>query len=360
MLRFCLGLLLLTLMSVRATAQIAPDPISDNAGARYVHWVRRIDPAVATRLKQIESSVPKFKSIKQGKDSVTNPAEIRASLQRSQTVIAALMEAGLLADCRFEFPANEAGKQSKLTTEITAQMVSAGHLLHADACRAWQDEDMEGCAGRMAALIGLSRHMMHGTSQDSLSVIQGAKLLEVALKSLDEFDTFGAPLKGELRKGIEEALSRFPEEDPFGIRSAWRSAWRASSERLRAQLDADEISRDFIRAAWDVRARSIKLELSTNLQRTKGTIASDPPEFEVALYMKGYRIGVEAAQRIETVWVTDQPLIEMEEILSRVNEEPTGFAVAVVGLYFDGYQKNLKLAKQMRKYLGDTRSAAAK
>ena len=41
-------------------------------------------------------------------------------------------------------------------------------------------------------------------------------------------------------------------------------------------------------------------------------------------------------------------IVQLENLLIRVNEEPTGMAVGVVGLFYDAYDRNLKLSKRLR------------
>ncbi len=346
--RIVLGAVLVLAVAAAAPAQIAPDPTSDNAAARYVHWGRRIPADVVARLNQIDVAVPKFRAVKVGNKPVATPAEIRAALEKSQTLVAAFVEAGALKRCSFDFKSNTIGPESKPAVEIGNQLAAAGKLLYADACRAWQDDDMQGAADRVAALIGMSRHMMHGTANDSVSVVHGAAMLELALRAVEEFEKSGKPFEGPTRAQIVHMLSLFPAEDAFGYRAAWRAAWRESAARLKRQIDADEIDKAVVAAVWDVRARSIKTEQRLGLQRTKSRVAMNPPEFEADFYMRGYRLGVDTAFDIEAMWSDDGLHLELENLLIRVNEEPTGMAVGVVGLFYDAYDRNLKLSKRLR------------
>lgn len=353
--RILLGLVLVTAVATAAPAQIAPDPVSDNAAARYIYWGRKIPAEVVARLNQIEATVPKFRAVKQGNKPACTPTQIREALEKSQSVVGELIAAGALERCSFDFKPNTIGPEAKPATEIGRQMLAAGKLLHADACRAWQDGDMQGAADRVSALIGMARHMMHGTAHDSLSVMQGAATLELALKAVEEFDKAGQPFEGPLRAQVLQALKLFPAEDSFGLRAAWHSAWRESAARLKKQLAADEIDRAVIAAVWDVRARSIRTETKLGLPRTRGKVAPTPPEFDVEFYLKGHRLGEQAADEIERVWSDDAPHPDLENLLTRVNEEPTGFAVGVVGLFYDAYERNMKLARRVREFVAPGR-----
>ncbi|MFZ4575781.1 MAG: hypothetical protein ACOYN0_15405 [Phycisphaerales bacterium] len=349
--RWILSAVVVWVAATAAPAQIAPDPTSDNAAARYVHWGKRIPPDVVNRLNQIDLAVPKFRAIKSGNSYAATPTQIRDALDRAKGVVTALVDAGGLQRCSFDFKPNSVGAESRPAAELGQQMLVAGKLLYADACRAWQDGDMQAAADRVAALIGMSRHMMHGTGGDSVSVMHGAMLLELALKASEEFEKAGRGFEGPMRAQVVHVLSLFPAEDSFGFRAAWRLAWRESSARLKRQVDAAELDKDVVKGVWEVRARSIKTELRLSLQRTQSKTSLTPPEFDPEFYLRGYRLGVETAMEIEQLWSDDARHLELENLLVRVNEEPTGMAVGVVGLFYDAYDRNQKLSRGVKAFV---------
>lgn len=235
-------------------------PASENAAFQYWHgwWL------LAEEMETTRSAIYTADGLDVPEG--TSPDDVRRAIEHASLMIDTLILASKMDRCDFgSRPEQAVDEDAMWVSPHLSPARASANLLAVDAGRLYTEGESEKATERLATIFRMAEHI--GRDETLIPCLVGAAIFEVGAAYTERFQ---GSLSDQDRRTLVDAMDRFPENDPFRLRSGVESDAAASAQALANQIRSGQLEGGMLEGAgMDGVLASVESEMGTVLGNTR-------------------------------------------------------------------------------------------